>query len=103
MTQQPAQTPPGADWHRADIIAALRKRGWTLRKLSAAHGRTPGMAQRALSHSIPLYESWIAAAIGVPPSVIWPSRYEGQPNRGPGRRQRSKSIAAASAAAKPQD
>ena len=26
------------DWHRADIIAALHKAGWSLRQLSLQHG-----------------------------------------------------------------
>ncbi len=26
------------DWHRADIIAALHKAGWSLRQLSLKHG-----------------------------------------------------------------
>lgn len=27
-----------SDWHRADIVAALHKQGWSLRRLSLHHG-----------------------------------------------------------------
>jgi hypothetical protein len=31
MTQKNPQTHQDHDWHRADIVAALHKRGWSLR------------------------------------------------------------------------
>ena len=43
------------NWHRADIVAALKKKGWSLRALKG--------------------ERIIAAAIGVKPEEIWPERY----------------------------
>ncbi|HLZ09043.1 MAG TPA: helix-turn-helix domain-containing protein, partial [Chloroflexota bacterium] len=36
------------DWERAKIIFELRRRGWTLRKLSASHGYRPGTLSDAL-------------------------------------------------------
>lgn len=64
------------DWHPADIKAALDKAGWTLRSLAAHHGL---VSSTTLSHtflrSYPLNEQRIAAAIGVHPKEIWPSRY----------------------------
>ncbi len=74
------------DWHRADIIAALRKAGWTLRQLSIHHGYSPDALKTALQRPWPKAESLIAETLGVSPQTIWPTRYtaEGQPNRRPG-------------------
>lgn len=63
------------DWHRADIKAALEKAGWTLRRLSMAHGYAPLTIGQALLRPYPHMERLIAHAIGVKPSEIWPSRY----------------------------
>lgn len=64
------------DWHRADIVAALRKRGWSLRRLSLHHGYLNACTlTTALNRPWPRGERLIAEAIGVPPTRIWPSRY----------------------------
>ncbi|MDG4560565.1 MAG: helix-turn-helix transcriptional regulator [Candidatus Competibacter sp.] len=63
------------DWHPADVVAAVRKAGWTLRKLSIHHGYTPTALDNALHRRWPKAERLIAEAIGVPPEKIWPSRY----------------------------
>lgn len=39
---------PSEDWHRADIVAALRKAGWSLRRLSRYHGYEAGSLGQAL-------------------------------------------------------
>ena len=68
--------PVGEDWHRADIVAALRKAGWSIRRLSIHHGyASPTTLVHALAHSWPKGERLVAAAIGIDPSEIWPSRY----------------------------
>lgn len=63
------------DWHPADICAAVRKRGTSLRKLSVASG----FQTRALSHALsqPYWKAQeiIATFLGVTPQEIWPSRY----------------------------
>lgn len=65
------------DWHRADIIAAVHKRGWSLRSLSRHHGyRTPTALNNALDRKWPKGQAIIAAAIGITPEEIWPSRYK---------------------------
>ena len=64
-----------SDWHRADIVAALHKRGWSLRRLSEARGYQPGTLSLALRKPWPKAERIIADAIGVRPEEIWPSRY----------------------------
>ncbi|MFO1418356.1 MAG: helix-turn-helix domain-containing protein [Methylotetracoccus sp.] len=84
------------DWHPADVVAALRKKGWSLRRLSVAQGYSPTLLKHANAHPYPWAERIIADAIGVKPQEIWPSRYdaEGRPNRTAGgtRRYRTKSI-----------
>ncbi len=63
------------DWHRADIVAALRKAGWSLRRLSLYHGYAPGSLGQALKRRWPRAERLIADAIGTAPESIWPTRY----------------------------
>ncbi|EAT2981425.1 transcriptional regulator [Salmonella enterica] len=66
------------DWHRADIVAALRKRGISLAQLS----RNQGLASRTLNNAFerhyPKAESIIAQALDMVPEQLWPSRYEGK-------------------------
>lgn len=57
------------DWHSADIIAALKKRGMSL----AAVSRNAGLAN-ALTRHWPKGERLIAEALDVAPEDIWPSR-----------------------------
>lgn len=70
------------DWHPADVIAALRKAGYTLSKLAFEHGlkESSGLS-KALVMSFPLGEKRIAEALGVHPMTIWPSRYEADGTR----------------------
>jgi Ner family transcriptional regulator len=63
------------DWHQADIIACLRKKGTTLAALSRASGLSSSTLANALTRPWPKGEHLIAEAIGVHPSIIWPSRY----------------------------
>lgn len=64
------------DWHRADIVCGLRKRGWSLRRLSKANGYSSASTLKtALDRPWPKGEKIIANAIGVSPCEIWPSRY----------------------------
>jgi Ner family transcriptional regulator len=69
------------DWHPADVLAALKKRGHSLAGLSVANGYHPTAAGKALKQSWPAVERIVAAALGVMPQEIWPSRYddEGRP------------------------
>jgi Ner family transcriptional regulator len=64
-----------SDWHPADVLAALKKRGISLSGLSAAHGYHATAAGKALKRSWPALEALIAEALGVSPIDIWPSRY----------------------------
>lgn len=64
------------DWHRADIVAAVRKAGWSLRQLSIHHAYKGGGLSSALARQWPRAERTIADALGVEPWDIWPSRYD---------------------------
>lgn len=63
------------DWHRADIVAALRKQGWSLRALSRENGLSEGTLKSALDRPYLKAENIIAKAIGKLPEDIWPQRY----------------------------
>lgn len=72
-----AKKPVLQDWHRADIVAGLRKAGWSVRRLAKHHGyASHGALTVALARPFPKAQRLIAEAIGVAPEQIWPSRYE---------------------------
>lgn len=75
----------GSDWDKADIKSALEKAGWSLRRLSMHYELTPNALAIALHRQYAKAEARIAAAIGVPPQTIWPSRYntDGTPKHKP--------------------
>jgi len=75
MTTVKAKAADQTDWHIADIKAAVEKAGWSFRRLSVHHGLAPNTLVIALRKPAPAQERRIAAAIGIPPQVIWPSRY----------------------------
>ena len=81
MSKQKANPPQIADWHNADIIAALKKQGTNLTQVAKAAGyNNAGTLWNALARKWPKGERIIAKAIGVEPSEIWPSRYP-HPNK----------------------
>ncbi|EBP3806975.1 transcriptional regulator [Salmonella enterica subsp. enterica] len=63
------------DWHSADIIAALKKRGTSLSALSRQAGLASSTLANALTRRWPKGERLIAEALGIAPDQIWPSRY----------------------------
>lgn len=63
------------NWHRADVVAELHKKGWSLRKLSLQSGLAPGTLKAALDRPYPKAEGIIASALGLKPEFIWPERY----------------------------
>ena len=64
------------DWHPADMLAALKKRGRTLAGLSVANGYHPTAAGKALKIAVARDGAACAAALGLTPQAIWPSRYD---------------------------
>jgi Ner family transcriptional regulator len=65
------------DWHPADVLAALKKRGKTLSGLSRAHGYHATAAGKALKKPWPALEALIATELDLAPEDIWPGRYGG--------------------------
>ncbi|GKX44012.1 transcriptional regulator [Pectobacterium carotovorum subsp. carotovorum] len=65
------------DWHPADIIAGLRKKGTTLAAVSRAAGLASSTLANALTRHWPKGERLIAEAMEKKPEEIWPSRYLG--------------------------
>ncbi|KAA1195764.1 helix-turn-helix domain-containing protein [Photorhabdus heterorhabditis] len=63
------------DWHPADIIAALRKRGTALTALLRESGFSSSTLSNTLARQWPKGEKIIVDRLGIAPSVIWPSRY----------------------------
>ncbi|MCE0800751.1 helix-turn-helix domain-containing protein [Buttiauxella sp. A2-C1_F] len=63
------------DWHSADIIAALRKKGTSLAAVSREAGLSSSTLANALSRPWAKGEMLISLAIGIPATEIWPSRY----------------------------
>lgn len=63
------------DWHPADIVAGLRKKGTSL----AAESRKAGLSSSTLANTLtrpwPKGELIIADTLGIKPWIIWPSRY----------------------------
>ena len=63
------------DWHPADIIAVLKKKGTTLSALSRQLGYAPSILANALVRPWTKGELIIANALGVEAKRIWPSLY----------------------------
>lgn len=76
MNTSATQKNAAEDWHRADIVAALHKAGWSLRQLSLGAGLSATALNNALNRPWPKAERIIAAAIGEAPEAIWPTRYK---------------------------
>lgn len=89
MPKKPA---PKKDWHRAQIVAAVRMKGTTLAQLSRDHGYYHTTLTNALGIAAPKYERLIAEFLGTTPQKIWPSRYraDGSPKSGRGERGRGR-------------
>ncbi|MBA0201140.1 helix-turn-helix domain-containing protein [Pectobacterium carotovorum] len=69
------------DWHPADIIAGLRKRGTTLAAVSREAGLASSRLANALTRHWPKGERLIAEALHRRPEDIWPSRYNNWQHR----------------------
>jgi len=85
---KPKKPALAADWHKADIICCLWKRGTSVQRLSRQNGYHPNALHLALRRPWPKAERIIARALGVTPQIIWPSRYhaDGSPKSGRGER-----------------
>ncbi|MGG5216325.1 MULTISPECIES: helix-turn-helix domain-containing protein [Rahnella] len=63
------------DWHQADIIAAIKKKGTTMAAVSRRAGLSSSTLSNVLTRKWPKGERLIAETIGVKAETIWPSRY----------------------------
>ncbi|MFZ5510370.1 MAG: helix-turn-helix domain-containing protein [Pseudomonadota bacterium] len=77
----PKKNTSPADWHPADVVAELRKRGTSLRQLALAHGYAPRSLNKALRSPWMRGERIIAAALRLRPRDIWPSRFDAHGRR----------------------
>lgn len=64
------------DWHPAEIVAALWKKGLSMRQLALANGLDANTLNQANQVIYPNAEQIIATALGHHPKEIWPSRYD---------------------------
>jgi Ner family transcriptional regulator len=94
MTTPKNQEKPAADWHPADIVAAIRKKGWSMNQLGLHHGYGTNALCLAFRKPYPKAERIIAETLGLRPEQIWPSRYDanGMPNRRRGRPIRPENV-----------
>ncbi|MCT4702065.1 helix-turn-helix domain-containing protein [Enterobacteriaceae bacterium H20N1] len=63
------------DWHPADVIAEIKKKGTSLAAVSRKAGLASSTLANALKRHWPKGERLIAAEFGIAPEQIWPSRY----------------------------
>lgn len=65
------------DWHRQDVMAAIRKKGTTLAELGRHHGyESPAALYNVFKMPYPKVERIIATFLELEPQQIWPSRYQ---------------------------
>ena len=83
-----SKKPASKDWHRAQVVAAVRMADETLAGLSRKHGYAVMTLRNALYLPATKYERIIAEILGTTPQKIWPSRYhkDGTPKSGRGER-----------------
>ena len=62
-------------WHKQDIIAAVRKKGTTLRRLSLANGFSEDTLIKSLTRRWPNAHALIAAHLNVSKHDLWPQWY----------------------------
>jgi Ner family transcriptional regulator len=81
-------------WHRADIVAAVRKSGSTLRRLSIESGFAPSTLRASLERIHPRAHDIIASFVGKRRQDIWPNYYGEDGRRLPRAEQRRREILA---------
>lgn len=85
------------DWHPADIVAALHKRGYTLRDIAREEGLNDSSTlSKAMVQSYPAGEQRLAKYAGVSVQDMFPTRYTADGTKIPrgirGARMRAKST-----------
>ncbi|WP_336800621.1 helix-turn-helix domain-containing protein [Kaistia sp. MMO-174] len=64
-----------AGWHRADIIAAIHKKGSSLTRLGLANGFAATTLRSSLHRRHPKAHAIIAAFLGISQAELWPHWY----------------------------
>lgn len=82
MSTQTGET--SGDWHPADVVAALKKRGTSLRQVAIGVGYTH--VQAVLVRPWWVVEQLVAQALDMRAEQIWPSRYAAGVSREHGKR-----------------
>jgi lambda repressor-like predicted transcriptional regulator len=88
MNTQPATD--GMD--KIEVKAALERCGWSLSRLSKAHGYARCVASLTFLKPWPQMEWIIAETIGKKPWEIWPHRYPNGPTPRPERRGKTQNV-----------
>ncbi len=64
------------DWHRQDVLSAIRKRNISVAELARRNGYdNPATFYNVFKSPYPKIEQIIADFLGMRPEDIWPSRY----------------------------
>lgn len=72
---QPVNKDVNSDWHPADVVAAVKKKGSSMVALSRNSGLAGSTLSNVLHRHWPKGERIVADFVGVPVYEIWPSRY----------------------------
>lgn len=65
------------DWHRQDVLAAIRKKGISVAELARRNGYSnPTTFYNVFKMPYPKVEKIVAEFLGMQPEEIWPSRYK---------------------------
>lgn len=81
-------------WHPADIIAAVRKAGTSLQRLSRENGFSVSTMNKAVRQCFPACHDIIAKVVGTPRQAIWPQFYDRDGVRLSARERRRREIRA---------
>lgn len=75
-----SQSYPVQDWHRQEVIAAIRMRGISVAELARQNGyENPTTFYNVFKAPYPKVEKIVAKFLGKQPADIWPSRYQSNP------------------------
>ncbi|MDP2549155.1 helix-turn-helix transcriptional regulator [Oceanobacter sp. 4_MG-2023] len=75
-----SQSHPVQDWHRQEVIAAIRMRGISVAELARQNGyKNPTTFYNVFKAPYPKVEKIVAKFLGKQPADIWPSRYQPNP------------------------
>lgn len=80
--------PASPDWHRADVIAAFKRRGTSITRVARELGMNDSYLMQALNKPYPKAERLLAAYLNLTPQEIWPSRYHADGTTKSGRGER---------------